>query len=162
MPETLTSAWLSQAKACKEHFKRFNSIFPNGAVVDDQSLAKARAGVLDLTWLAKLQVTTLPLLEVLSRDASSWVRVEVTKHPTTSVAILDQLATDQDVWVRGEVARNTKTSVATLQLLSKDTNSWVRGEVTLNPSTPKSILDVLALDKDIVVKRAYAYRNRPA
>jgi hypothetical protein len=159
--ETLTAAWLTQARACKEQMKRFNATFPDGAVINDQTLAKARGAVLDLTWLAKLSITTPTLLEVLARDTASWVRGEVAKHPTTSVGILDLLAADHDVWVRGEVARNTKTSLGSLQLLSRDANAWVRGEVALNPSTPKSILDVLALDEDDVVKRAYAYRNRP-
>ena len=65
-PLTITRAWLDQYGACKEQADLFEKLWPQGAVVTQDTLASAARAGLSLEWLAEKantisEVTSLKL-----------------------------------------------------------------------------------------------------
>ena len=70
----ITRKWLVSQNACEGQVERFAQVFPDGADVTDENLARAKAEDLDLSWLARNPNTPAAVLEWLAGDAGAYVR----------------------------------------------------------------------------------------
>jgi hypothetical protein len=102
---------------------------------------------------------SIPLLEQLSKDPNSDVRVNVAENPNTPIEVLAYLAQDEGdteqitnrategYWVRVAVAHNPNTPVPILSELAMDKAPSVRAAAAINPSTLESVRLILTKDQ---------------
>ena len=88
--------------------------------------------------------STDTILDSLSKDEVSHVRVGVAKNPAASGKVLDYLSKDEDDIVRFEVARNESTLSETLAYLSGDKHPVIRRNVAINKNTLPETLELLS------------------
>ncbi len=101
-----------------------------------RTFGELRAGEIDwLRWMAA-NIHDQDLLEKLSQDADSYVRMWVACNPMTPKPILGKLAEDPVVFVRRGVAQNNSTPAHVLERLNDDADHVVRALVFRNRSKP--------------------------
>jgi hypothetical protein len=101
-----------------------------------RTFGELRAEEIDwLRWMAA-NIHDQDLLEKLSQDADSHVRMWVACNPMTPKPILGKLAEDPVVIVRRGVAQNNSTPAHVLERLNDDADHVVRALVFRNPSKP--------------------------
>jgi hypothetical protein len=71
-------------------------------------------------WVAQNKTVPLSILDILSRDPNSSVRLMVAQKRKAGAEILERLAQDIDEGVRRAVALNAKTPIPILQRLLRD------------------------------------------
>ncbi|MBP5458842.1 MAG: HEAT repeat domain-containing protein [Clostridia bacterium] len=123
-------------------------------------------------WKERLDVAfsnlaTPEMLETLSQDENSVVRVGVAKNPNTSRAVLQNLGKDSDDNVRACVAKNRNASPETLDELSRDKNDQVVEHLLDNDSFPaekkKPLFEKLSKSDQLMIRFRVASRmNAPA
>jgi hypothetical protein len=155
----LTTEFLKSLDACQTHVELFVRLFPDGAEITPETLARAHAGGLDVVWLAGNPATPPEALGALASDGDAYVRWGVARNPATPPATLGALASDRDADVRWGVAGNPATPPETLVALASDGDASVRRDVARHPATPPEALVALASDGDASVRRdVYARR----
>ncbi len=101
-----------------------------------RTFGELRAEEIDwLRWMAA-NIHDQDLLEKLSQDADSHVRMWVACNPMTPKPILGKLAEDPVVIVRRGVAQNNSTPAHVLERLNDDADHVVRALVFRNCSKP--------------------------
>ena len=101
-----------------------------------RTFGELRAEEIDwLRWMAA-NIHDQDLLEKLSQDADSHVRMWVACNPMTPKPILGKLAEDPVVLVRRGVAQNNSTPAHVLERLNDDADHVVRALVFRNRSKP--------------------------
>ncbi len=101
-----------------------------------RTFGELRAEEIDwLRWMAA-NIHDQDLLEKLSQDADSHVRMWVACNPMTPKPILGKLAEDPVVIVRRGVAQNNSTPAHVLERLNDDADHVVRALVFRNRSKP--------------------------
>ncbi len=101
-----------------------------------RTFGELRAEEIDwLRWMAA-NIHDQDLLEKLSQDADSYVRMWVACNPMTPKPILGKLAEDPVVFVRRGVAQNNSTPAHVLERLNDDADHVVRALVFRNRSKP--------------------------
>jgi hypothetical protein len=101
-----------------------------------RTFGELRAEEIDwLRWMAA-NIHDQNLLEKLSQDADSHVRMWVACNPMTPKPILGKLAEDPVVLVRRGVAQNNNTPAHVLERLNDDADHVVRALVFRNRSKP--------------------------
>ena len=89
-----------------------------------------------LNWLC-LKARTFASLRKYKNSWFQWLAEHI-----TLAFVLELLSKDADTYVRWGVARNPHTPVAVLELLSKDADTDVRWGVAQNPHTPVAVATV--------------------
>lgn len=106
--------------------------------------------------IAKSNFIETEVLEFLSKDESSLVRINVATNLKSTDTILDRLSKDKETNVKVGVAKNPSASGEILNSLSRDKKDNVRFEVARNESTLPETLAYLANDKHPVIRRNVA------
>ena len=109
-----------------------------------------RAGV------APNPLLSVPLLELLTRDADSLVRAASAEHPEMSPAMLGHLAGDTSVLVREAVAAHPSARPEVLTRLAQDEEWEVRLNVSRHPGCDPETLDLLAHAPEVPIREAVA------
>ncbi len=107
--------------------------------------------------LARNPSTPPDILHQCVLKGSRPIKFYVAQNPSTSIETLDLLSRDDSHWLRVEVAARSRSDwnhfrkldsyIAILRRLSKDAESSVREQVAENRSTPQDILEILSRDK---------------
>lgn len=93
------------------------------------------------------------ILDLLSIDQDSYVRMGMARNQSAQPGVLEELASDPDGGIRQGVAGNKSTPLPVLEQLATDEDSWVRLRVAENASAPIPVLARLAVDTDYMVAR---------
>jgi nucleotidyltransferase/DNA polymerase involved in DNA repair len=94
------------------------------------------------------------LIEQLSLDEASSVRLEVGRNPYTPPSALMRLSGENIPDLRKRVAGNPSTPVDILEKLATDSNVWVRESVAKNPSSSAYLIRSMAIEVVSQVMRA--------
>ena len=108
-----------------------------------RTIGELRSEEIDwLRWMAA-NTNNRDLLEKLSQDLDSDVRMWVACNPLTSRLVLEKLAEDPIVFVRRGVAQNRNTSATLLIRLADDLDSRVRALVFRNCSRQSAVFSLI-------------------
>lgn len=112
----------------------------------------SRAAALEaakIRWLLAINPNTPPpVLEHLTREATSSLLERIAENPRTHASTLSRLATHADAQVRAAVAENMNTSMKTMWKLVRDECPDVRYRLAESYNVPIAVLKVLAEDEN--------------
>lgn len=92
------------------------------------------------------------VLETLSKDTDTGVRINVVRNPNTSIDTLKAMTTDPSSLIRSNVARSRRDSLdEVFEILAKDIEPIIRQDVAENLYTPGYILETMTKDNNLGV-----------
>jgi predicted DNA-binding WGR domain protein len=124
--------------------------------------AQDRYGKYQFKDVAK-QSSSRTVLEKLSVNPDSEIRIGVAENVNTPPHVLGMLASDSDQSIRLTVAENANASLHALKMLAADADPGIRCAVAGNAASPKEVLALIEGDFEISVRMAVASNpNAPA